>query len=48
MAPLSLKASIDEAGLSEEIVFTGHRTDMREIYAISAVVLAVSSKASPL
>ena len=40
-----LKASIDEAGLNDEIVFTGHRTDMREIYAISAVVLAVSNKA---
>ena len=40
-----LKASINEAGLNDEIVFTGHRTDIREIYAISAVVLAVSNKA---
>ena len=40
-----LKASIDEAGLHDEIVFTDHRTDMREIYAISTLVLAVSNKA---
>ena len=33
------------AGVSNDIVFTGHRTDMREIYAMSSVVLAVSNKA---
>ena len=40
-----LKASIDEAGLNDDIVFTGHRSDMREIYATSTLVLAVSNKA---
>ena len=31
------------AGLTERIVFTGHRSDMREIYAISDCVLSLSS-----
>ena len=40
-----LQRQMAAAGVSNDIVFTGHRTDMREIYAISSVVLAVSNKA---
>lgn len=31
-------------GLSKHLVFTGHRSDMRDIYAISDVVLSLSEK----
>lgn len=31
-------------GLSDAITFTGHRSDMREIYAVSDVILSLSSK----
>lgn len=40
-----LQRQMAAAGVSKDIVFTGHRTDMREIYAMSSVVLAVSNKA---
>ena len=40
-----LQAQVTKAGVADDIVFTGHRSDMREIYAISSVVLAVSHKA---
>ena len=40
-----LQRQMAAAGVSNDIVFTGHRTDMREIYAMSSVVLAVSNKA---
>ena len=40
-----LQAQVIKAGVAEDIVFAGHRSDMREIYAISSVVLAVSNKA---
>ena len=31
-------------GLGEVIVFTGHRSDMREIYAVSTLVLSLSAQ----
>ena len=34
----------EELGLSDRVIFTGHRTDMRDIYAISTLVLSLSSK----
>lgn len=40
-----LKRQIEAAGLTDKIVFTGHRPDMREIYAVSCIVLALSNKA---
>ncbi|MDF1644352.1 MAG: glycosyltransferase family 4 protein [Pseudomonadales bacterium] len=33
-----------ELGLSDRVIFTGHRADMRDIYAISTLVLSLSSK----
>ena len=38
-----IRARVLAAGLTERIVFTGHRSDMREIYAISDCVLSLSS-----
>ena len=38
-----IRARVLAAGLTERIVFTGHRNDMREIYAISDCVLSLSS-----
>ncbi|NCF45524.1 MAG: glycosyltransferase [Proteobacteria bacterium] len=40
-----LKTQIETAGLTDDIIFTGHRSDMRDIYAACAVVLAVSNTA---
>ncbi len=37
-----LKTKIKEAGLVEDIIFTGHRGDIREIMSISNVVLSLS------
>lgn len=39
-----LKRSVDEAGLGSHITFTGHRADVREIAAVSDVVLSLSTK----
>ena len=39
-----LRARVAELGLEEDVTFTGHRDDMREIYAQSAAVLALSSQ----
>ena len=39
-----LRRWIEEKGLSEVVLFTGHHADMREIYAVSTVVLSLSMK----
>lgn len=39
-----LRSRIEAAGLSSAITFTGHRSDMREVYAVSDLVLSLSSK----
>ena len=38
-----IRARVQAEGLGERIVFTGHRSDVREIYAISDCVLSLSS-----
>jgi glycosyltransferase involved in cell wall biosynthesis len=38
----SIRRQIDEAGL-HNVVLTGHRSDIREVYAVSNVVLSLSS-----
>lgn len=39
-----LRQLVRSMGLDEHITFTGHRTDMKEIYSISDLVLSLSSK----
>ena len=39
-----LRRLVQEKDLSEVVLFTGHRADMREIYAVSTVVLSLSMK----
>ncbi|PIE82739.1 MAG: glycosyl transferase [Candidatus Contendobacter odensis] len=39
-----LRHLVQEKGLESTIIFTGHRTDMREIYAMSTLVLSLSTK----
>ena len=39
-----LHTQIERLGVGNDIVFTGYRDDMRDIYAISSMVLAVSNK----
>jgi len=39
-----LKATVFSAGLDDDITFTGHRSDVREIMAVSDVVLALSQQ----
>ena len=39
-----LKQRVADTGLQESITFTGYRADMKEIYAISDVILSLSSK----
>lgn len=34
----------EKLGLSKNVIFTGHRTDMRDIFAISTLVMSLSSK----
>jgi glycosyltransferase involved in cell wall biosynthesis len=41
----ALKADIASKSLQDDIAFIGHRSDIRDIYAVSSVVLAVSTKA---
>ncbi|MDP1708724.1 MAG: glycosyltransferase family 4 protein [Gammaproteobacteria bacterium] len=38
-----LRAKVAEAGLSADITFTGHRSDLKEIMAVSDVVLSLST-----
>ncbi len=39
-----IRDTINAAGMSEHLILTGHRNDMREIYAISDLVLSLSTK----
>ena len=39
-----LKAAIETAGIADSVTFTGFRTDVREIMAVSAAVLSVSQQ----
>jgi glycosyltransferase involved in cell wall biosynthesis len=39
-----LRSSVDERGLGDAITFTGHRSDLRDIYAVSDVVLSLSTQ----
>jgi glycosyltransferase involved in cell wall biosynthesis len=39
-----LRKMVRARGLSEALLFTGHRSDMREIYAVSTVVLSLSAQ----
>lgn len=39
-----LKDLVTQLKLEDRITFTGHRTDLREIYAVSAMVLSLSLK----
>lgn len=39
-----IRARVRQAGLGERILFPGHRSDMREIYAVSDCVLSLSGK----
>ncbi|MCA8995890.1 MAG: glycosyltransferase family 4 protein [Planctomycetaceae bacterium] len=38
-----IQAQIERRGLADHIVLAGHRSDVREIYAVSSVVLALTS-----
>jgi len=39
-----IEAQVERLGLGRHVIFTGHRRDMREIYAVSSVVLSLSNK----
>lgn len=39
-----LRDMVRARGLSEALLFTGHRSDMREIYAVSTLVLSLSAQ----
>ncbi|MBL4583110.1 MAG: glycosyltransferase family 4 protein [Pseudomonadales bacterium] len=39
-----LRERVEHLALSEQVIFTGHRSDMREIYSISNIVFSLSSK----
>lgn len=39
-----LRALIRQKGLSEQVIFTGHRNDMRDIYSVSDIVFSLSNK----
>ena len=39
-----LREKVRSHGLEEAILFTGHRSDMREIYAVSTLVLSLSAQ----
>jgi glycosyltransferase involved in cell wall biosynthesis len=39
-----LRRRVEEEGLSEDLTFTGDRSDIREIYCVSDVVLSLSTK----
>ncbi len=40
----ALRERVRTRGLSEALLFTGHRSDMREIYAVSTLVLSLSAQ----
>ncbi len=35
---------VEDLNLKDEVIFTGHRSDMKELYAISNVILSLSTK----
>lgn len=39
-----VRATVMELGLSEHIIFTGHRADIKEIYSVSDIVYSLSNK----
>jgi glycosyltransferase involved in cell wall biosynthesis len=39
-----IRKSVAELGLENDVTFTGHRSDMKELYAVSDVVFSLSSK----
>lgn len=39
-----LYAAVDQAGLGEHISFAGHRNDLRDIYAVSDIVMSLSNQ----
>ena len=39
-----LRRKVETRGLGETIMFTGHRSDVREIYAVSTLVLSLSAQ----
>ncbi len=39
-----IKRVVAELGLKDDVTFTGHRSDMKEFYAVSDVVFSLSSK----
>lgn len=39
-----VKRAVAEFGLKDDVTFTGHRSDMKEFYAVSDVVFSLSSK----
>ncbi|MCB1725375.1 MAG: glycosyltransferase family 4 protein [Chromatiaceae bacterium] len=39
-----LRRRVSDGGLSDDITFTGRRSDMREVYAVSAIVYSLSGK----
>lgn len=39
-----IRKTVADLGLKDHVTFTGHRSDMREFYAISDLVLSLSSK----
>ncbi len=41
---IELKEKINASGLTEDITFTGHRHDLREIMAVSDIVLSLSTQ----
>ncbi len=40
----SLRDAVRQQGLSGDVTFIGHRSDVRDIYAVSSVVLSLSTK----
>ena len=39
-----VRQAVAELGLESDVTFTGHRSDMKEFYAVSDIVLSLSSK----
>ncbi|NOY66517.1 MAG: glycosyltransferase family 4 protein, partial [Gammaproteobacteria bacterium] len=39
-----IRGKVKESGMQDRIIFTGLRSDMREIYAVSDIVLSLSTK----
>lgn len=39
-----IRSRVQELGLQDDLIFTGHRSDMKNIYALSSIVFSLSSK----